>query len=110
MATKKEQEQESLAAIEKMIERHKNEAVSQVAGDKVVMLSTHIRELSKLLMEHGDHPLAYSSDDEGNAYSYCRYTAGMMKVDGSFDPMSHHLEVLESTDKKTPSFQVVCVN
>ena len=42
-------------------------------------LSTYINNLQNLLDKHGDIPIVYSSDDEGNYYDYVHYDpeAGM---------------------------------
>lgn len=66
-------------------------------------LKAHIDALALIYSEHGDIPIIYSSDDEGNSFQHVVYDPGTMKMvsDG------RNLEAEEDNESAT---LVCCIN
>lgn len=78
-------------------------------------LEKYIAGLQKVLDEHGDLEVIYSSDDEGNRYDHVQFTPTVGFLDGD---MSFHSKknVEESPDEETyepfvgKKPKTVCIN
>lgn len=89
------------------------EAKVEVVEEKFMRLEQYIGLLQDLLKKEGNLPVTYSTDDEGNGYSFTRYAPSQVLYEGELDGTQHHLEITdEDTVAKTKQkvFKAVCIN
>lgn len=71
-------------------------------------LTKYIEKLQKLLKEHGDLELIYSTDDEGNAYNTVNYEPSLVNYIASDREVIHEDDLEEWEESEYQ--KVICVN
>lgn len=82
----------------------------QITGNKNMFISDVINSLQSVLDEHGDLPVIYSRDDEGNDHHKVSWCGSVMYVD---DIDSYYLDIIRNEyedSEPTNCTKVVCIN
>ena len=75
-------------------------------------LSRYIKSLQKALKKHGDLEVAYSADDEGNAYHLVQYTPseGLYEENAFYHNEPDEIQYYEETCQKKYKVNAIVIN